>query len=435
MAANQEAGDTVARQFRKVLAQQGLGGARFIVAYSGGPDSALLLAVAAECLPRRRLRAVHVDHGWHAAAADWAEQCRANARSLGVRCAIRRVDSRPRQGEGPEAAARTARYRALQAELAAGDVLLTGHHADDQAETVLFALLRGGGSRGLAGMPVCKRLSPGWHLRPFLEIDRAEIERGRAARELPALDDPANRDPKHDRVFLRHRVLPLLRERWPAIDAGLVRSARLAAEAVEVEAHAAATDYRDCRGVRSHTLDCRALCALPTARQRALLRWWIRREGLPAIPSAQLGSAVAQFADAAADRVPRIAWPGGELWRWGGLIWLRTPRPAPRPGERFLWQATTEPLALPEGPLPPAALAPLGSGSVPAGPLTLVRRQGGERLQPQGGGRARRVSELLREAGVPPWQRDEALLVWSGPVCLGVLAPGIAVPGESARAG
>lgn len=430
MAANEEAGDTVARQFRKVLAEQGLGGARFVVAYSGGPDSTLLLAVAAECLPRRRLRTVHVDHGWHAAATDWAEHCRESATGLGLRCAIRRVDSRPRQGEGPEAAARAARYRALQAELAAGDVLLTGHHADDQAETVLFALLRGGGSRGLAGMPICKRLPPGWHLRPFLEVDRAEIERGLAARGLPALDDPANHDGNYDRVFLRERVLPLLRERWPAIDAGLVRSARLAAEAVEVEAHAAATDYRDCRGGRPHTLDCRALCALPAARQRALLRWWIRREGLPAIPSARLASALAQFAEAAAGRVPRIAWPGGELRRWDGLIWLRPPRPAPRPGERFFWRVTAEPLALPEGPLPPAALAPLGSGSVPEGPLILVRRQGGERLQRHGGGRPRRVTELLREAGLPPWQRDEALLVWSGSVCLGVLAPGLAFAGE-----
>jgi len=429
--------DAAAEAFATSLRAHGLAGARLVVAYSGGPDSTLLLAVAAETVARRKLRAIHIDHGWHAAATAWADQCRAAARRLGVRCEVVAVDSRQRGGEGAEAAARAARYQALQDRLATDEVLLTAHHADDQAETVLFALLRGGGSRGLAGMPALQRMPPGWHLRPLLDLGRADIRAAAERRGLDFIDDPANHDTAHDRVFLRERVLPLLRERWPAIDRGLVRSGRLAAEAVELEESRAAADYARCRGSIGRTLDCAALCSLPAPRQRALMRWWLRREGIPLPASRRIDSALAQFAEARAGRNPRIAWSGGELRRWGGRVWLRTPRPRPTPGERRVWTATDEPIDLPEGRLLPARLAPLGGGEVPPGPLTLVRRQGGERLRCVGATRARAVTTLLREAGLPPWERDEALLVWRGDDCLGLITPRRVLPaaavGEAGR--
>lgn len=407
------------------LAAQGAERTPLLVAWSGGPDSTLLLAVAAERGPRRRVRAIHIDHGWHEDSAAWAEHCTRIARELGVQCRVLRIDSRPRRGEGAEAAARAARYAALASHMHSGEVLLTAHHADDQAETVLFGLLRGGGIRALAGMPVARRFGAGWHLRPFLDLPRAALRAALATRQLDCIDDPANRDTRHDRVFLRKRILPLLRERWPRIERGLVRSGGLAAEAVEVEEALAAHDYVAVRGRVDGTLDCAGLLELSGARQRALVRWWLRSRGLPVPPSRRLESALAQFAAARPGRNPRIVWSGAELRRWAGQVWALGPRPDPQAGSVFHWTDTGRCLELPERVLEPEELRRLFTGQAPPAAVTLRRRRGGERLRPAGGRRERALTDLLREAGLPPWDREMALLVEHGGRLAGVLAPGL----------
>lgn len=405
---------------KQLLAQERGERARLVVAFSGGTDSTVLLALVAALGPRRRVRAVHIDHGWHAESPAWADHCRRVAHDLGVACEVVRVDSRPQAGEGREAAARHARYAALSAALGPGDILLTAHHADDQAETVLFALLRGGGVRALAGMPAARTLGPGRHLRPLLGHARARIREALSLRGLPAIDDPANRDMDHDRVFLREQVLPLLRRRWPGVDQGLVRNGALAADAVAIEDALAAIDYTRCQGRLPATLDCAALVRLPGARQRALVRWWLRREGLPVPAPARLASALEQIAGARADRNPRIHWPGGELRRWRGLVWALTPRPEPVAGAVFTWADTSRPLVLPERRLAPEMLQRI-TGGVPRSGVTLVRREGGERMRLVGEARVRALSDLLRSAGVPPWQRRYTLLVWHDGALIGVI--------------
>lgn len=393
----------------------------------------VLLAAAAACVPRRRLRAVHVDHGWHSRTDGWAQDCRRRAAALGVNCEVVRVDAVARAGEGPEAAARKARYAALQARLEPGAVLLTAHHADDQAETVLLGLLRGGGLRAWAGMPAERRLPPGRHLRPFLRLSRAALEAERERRRLPAIADPSNRDTDYDRAFLRERVLPALRERWPAVDAGLCRSADLAADAIAVEDGIAAEDHAGVRSAATDTLDCARLLALPAARQRTLVRGWLRRRGLQAPPARRLESALAQIATARPDRNPRIVWSGGELRRWDGRVWALARRPDPRPGEAFDWHDRERPLVLPDRRLLPADLDALGIDRGRARRVRLLRRRGGERVVlPDACERA--LSYVLRQAGLPPWDRDAAVLVEVDGRIAGVLAPGLRQPLAAAPA-
>ncbi len=409
----------------EALARHGLQRAPLLVAFSGGPDSSLLLALAAARGPRRRVRAVHVDHGWHSASAEWAAHCRVVAAELRVSCEVVTVDCTARAGEGPEAAARAVRYAALAERLGRGEVLLTAHHADDQAETALFGLLRGGGVRALAAMPELRTFARGFHLRPLLERPRDVIAAAGAARGLATLADPANEDTDHDRVFLRQRVLPLLRERWPQIDGGLVRSSRLARDSVAVEDSLIAHDLAHCRGSRDGTLEVAPLMRLPPARQRALVRGWLRREGLAVAPERRLHEALRQVADAAPDRNPRIDWPGGEIRRWNGLLWARAPHPDPSPGERHVWSRPDRPLDLPDQRVQPERLVALFGGERPRGTVELVRRMGGERLVPAGTSRERALTELLRAAGLPPWQRGAALLVEHEGRVVGVLARGL----------
>lgn len=217
-----------------------------LVACSGGADS-LALAAAAAHLARRgdaRIGAVVVDHGLHPGSAEVAERAAAQCTALGLApVTVERVRVEP-AGEGVEAAARRARYAALEgaAARAGARAVLLAHTLDDQAEQVLLGLLRGSGTRSLAGIPVRRGRYHRPFLHPELGLDRSGTERVCAAEGLAWWDDPANHDPAYTRSRLRATVLPLLtRELGPGTTAALARTAAIAArDADHLDAEAAA---------------------------------------------------------------------------------------------------------------------------------------------------------------------------------------------------
>jgi tRNA(Ile)-lysidine synthase len=146
-------------------------------------------------------------------------------------------------GASPEAQARDARYTVFESYLDAGDVLLLGHHLDDQVETVLFRLIRGAGPSGLAGIPEQRQLGVGALLRPLLGITRSQIEDYAVSHELVYLNDSSNNDTRYDRNFLRHDVLPLIESRWPGYRSGFARSAALSGELATSEPIDSQTEY------------------------------------------------------------------------------------------------------------------------------------------------------------------------------------------------
>jgi len=217
-----------------------------LVACSGGPDS-LALAETASFFNRRgdyRVGAAVVDHGLQAGSAGVAEAAAAKLRAMGLDpVTVHRVQV-PETGMGPEAAARTVRYEALDAaaEAAGAEAVLLGHTLDDQAEQVLLGLARGSGTRSLAGMPERR----GRYLRPFLGLRRDEVEEICAAQELDPWHDPTNADPAFARSRVRMQVLPFLEnELGPGIAEALYRSSRiLAQDADYLDAQAAETFAR-----------------------------------------------------------------------------------------------------------------------------------------------------------------------------------------------
>lgn len=211
--------------FRTQLEQLDLGPGRVLVAVSGGPDSAALLDLLAEAAGEFDLDLTvgHVDHGVHPASAVVAGQVKELAQSYGVAVLERRLAL----GSGAtETIARAARYRALEAmrREAGADWIVTAHHADDQAETVLMRLMRGSGPAGLAGMAARR----GRIVRPLLPFRRAELARHVLTLFHSPWDDPANADPAHLRSWLRHCVLPLLDERLPDVTDRLIQAAERA---------------------------------------------------------------------------------------------------------------------------------------------------------------------------------------------------------------
>ncbi|WJW76593.1 tRNA lysidine(34) synthetase TilS [Thiohalobacter sp. IOR34] len=394
----------------------------FWVAFSGGLDSRVLLQALASV--RERLPAapgaVHVEHGLQPEAAAWAEDCRAFCASADIPFVHLQVDARAAAGESPEAAARSARYRALADWLPPGHALLTAHHQDDQAETLMLQLLRGAGPRGLAAMPARSPFARGWLLRPLLESGREDLRRYAATVGLRWIEDPSNRDRRYDRNLLRHEILPRLQQRWPATAAVLSRVAAHQAEAAGLLDELAALDAAAAAGAEAGTLSVAALRALRSPRRRNLLRYWLRGHGLPLPSSAVLARIERDGLVERADAEPCIRWPGGEVRRYRDALHALEPLPPPEASERE-WAAET-PLALAGGLLHarPVSGRGLARRALADGPLRIRLRQGGERLRPAGRTHQRPLKHLLQEAGVPPWERARLPLLYRGDELLAV---------------
>ncbi len=389
-----------------------------VVACSGGLDSSVLLHLVHEALPAcagaPRLRALHVNHGLQAEAAAWAEHCRALCAGLGVPLEVAEVDARPDPGESPEAAAREARYRVLAARLGPRDVLLTAHHRDDQAETLLLRLLRGSGVEGLAAMPAVRPLGRARHARPLLDLPRSELEAWARDRGLRWVEDPSNASLDPDRNYLRHEILPRLARRWPGAGRALARSAAHCAGAAAAVAALAARDLEAVAVEGGAALSIPGLAALPPARRAALLRHWLGRHGLPLPGRARLQEALDQALGSRADAQPRVAWAGAELRRHRDRLYAMAPLPPLEPGWSRPWDPA-EAVALPQPRqrlrARPAVGAGLALARLQGRSLGLRLRRGGERIRPAGARCSRPLKDLLREAGLPPWIRARLPLV------------------------
>lgn len=375
-----------------------------LLAFSGGPDSVCLLWMLHRNGLGRNLRVVHIDHGLDPESRTRARAAREIAESIGSACEVRNIEvvRSPRDG-GPEAAARRARYACLRARMRPDDYLLTAHHADDHAETVLLQLLRGGGPESLAGLRALRRFRPGWLGRPLLGWSRQKIEAVLADAGLRALTDPSNRDRAHDRNFLRHDVMPLLEKRWPGYRNAIARTAQRQRHAARVVRERAAADWDElvrARGSGEWVVDLGGWLGRDDGAAFELVRAWCRRAGLPPPAIAGLEEFRNQCATAAPDALPELAWPAGCLRAWSGWLWLDA-----GDGAIGSWQRDWNRAACIEVPaggqlrLDPEPAMRFGRR------WRIAQLPAGARLRRRPDGPSQRVSELLRCAGLPPWRR------------------------------
>ncbi len=387
------------------------------VALSGGLDSMALLDLMRAAGPAR-LRACHVDHGLNPASSRWRDFCARHCERLDVPFVALRVAVASDRGVSPEAAARAARYEALGRELAPGEVLHCAHHADDQAETVLLQLLRGGGPAGLAAMPPLIPWEAGWLCRPLLGVHRETLLAYASGRGLRWIEDPSNEQLRPDRNYLRHRVMPLLRARWPGLAATVGRSARHSAAAARLLAERAAEDLALCRA--GEALGLVPLRRLSEERQRQVLRHWARVRGLPPPDSRRLGQLLADLVRRRGAGGGQVDWPGAGVRRFRDRLYLLDETSLARlasPPRPAAWRAP-EPLALGEG-LGTLVAEPARGDGVAAAlvddrSLQIRWRAGGERIRPAPAARRRRLKSLMREAGILPWMRGRVPLVYAG---------------------
>jgi tRNA(Ile)-lysidine synthase len=381
------------------------------------------------------LRVVHVDHGLQPASAAWAEHCRAVCEALGVPCLVERIAVRRTRGDSTESAARRIRYAVLAGHVGPREVLLTAHHRDDQAETVLLQLLRGAGPHGLAAMPSVAPFGAGRHARPLLAFRRQALAAYARREGLRWIEDTSNVDLGIARNFIRHRVLPLLEAHRPGAVEALARAAANAAEAAALLDGIAETDLASCES--GPALKVSGLNALPLPRRRNLLRYWIRRRGFRAPPSAILEQVLDQSGRETRSGLAAVRWPGGEVRRYRGEITVHVPEAAPDPRLDLPW-VPPAPLDIPGiGRLRAAAATGEGlSQARLAGKALRVRlRRGGESCRLPGKAHRHKLKKLLQERGLPPWERRRLPLIYAGEELaavgdLWVCEPYAARPGE-----
>jgi tRNA(Ile)-lysidine synthase len=421
---------------RSALADAGLLGSRILVAVSGGVDSVCLLHLLTH-LGRAtdgHVRSVHVDHGLRADSGMDAGFCRRLADELGVPFHLVELEASELRGSGVQARARDLRRGALGSlrERLACDAVALGHHRDDQAETVLFRLLRGTGARGASGMRCWE--SP--YLRPLLDVPKEDlralaVERGWAFRE-----DPSNATMGFTRNRLRHQVLPVLRSLNPRAGDALVRFARRMAEDDELLSELARRELACCsrREPEGLRLDARRLLELsPALRRRLYLAAWAEVGCDPSCLEARHLETVDELLKPGKlHRQASTPGPGsfarsrGDLWILGPGAFEVAPVDArlPGPGRKemgssgeFVWSETAT-----DAPLSGAVCVPPYR---PRGELVVRTWKPGDRLE---NSRKIKVKDILMEGRLPPWRRARALVVGDEEGLFGVLAPGFAWP-------
>lgn len=454
-----------------------------VIALSGGMDSMVLLDLCARLqrhlsdsrsqaqqsdwqlsLPRPvHWRAIHINHGLHPDADDWQRHCELACEQRSMPCQSFSLNLREtlssasttafasatenqqiRANEGLESLARTARYQTIADAMAPGEVLLTAHHAQDQGETVLFRLLRGAGPRGLGGMrevavlPVASGNGPEAGLwRPLLRESPKSLQSYARQAQLSWIEDSSNQDIAFNRNYLRHRIIPLIDERWPGWLSAIEKSASACRESDALLQSLAHQWLKGCQGKQPGQLSVKALSGHSRAERDVILRQWLWERGGQWAGQTLLGQ-LSALLEAAEDRQPQLAWQGHTIRRYRDELMLTSPLPAlPEwPAQGYAWQLGS--VATPadrsqRGSLPTVTASvdlPLPNNgrlyleSVPESAVSAglrwpeaacrvrYRQEGVKARLP--GRPAKSLKQLWQEAGVPPWLRDRAPLLYVG---------------------
>ena len=387
-------------------------GRRLYIAYSGGIDSSVLLHASRRVCQSsgHRLHALHIDHQLHADSKRWAQHCLDCCADLNIPIEIHSVDVRAFAGAGPEGAAREARYQCLAARLDQDDLLLTAHHGDDQVETVLLQLLRGSGVAGLCGCAPRRRLGRAWLLRPLLGLARTEIEAYASQHGLDYLLDPSNHSHVPDRNYLRHRVTPVLRARWPGLRAAISRCSQWQSESRQL---LDALARQDLGSQCSNPLAVGRLADLSPLRLKNALRYWVRANQFPVPGAAILGHVISDAVNSRHDAQACVRWPGAEIRKYRQCLYIQAPLAAHDATVSYRWHISRRlTIAHLNLCLSRQDLQAYGVDLGGIDTLQVRFRRGGEVMRPRGRACSKALKNLFQEAAVAPWLRDRIPLLF-----------------------
>ncbi len=402
----------------QTIVTQTAGCGSILLAYSGGLDSSVLLHLLVALRQRLGLpiRAAYIHHGLNPLADSWAEHCRQQCERWQVPFASLPVKVEAQNG-GIEAAARTARYQALQAHLQDGEALLTAQHLDDQSETFLLALKRGSGPAGLSAMAASTLLGDsttlGQHrlVRPLLGISRLQLEAYAQRHQLDWIEDDSNQDERFDRNFLRRQILPRLTQRWPHFPSAVARSAQLCAEQEQLLDELLEESLQAlCQS--DGALSINGLVPLSPVRRFALLRRWLAQQGATMPAREQLQRLWDEVAMSRQDADPVLQLNQMQVRRFRQYLYLLPLMPSLK-DHVIPWQLPSCSLSLPDN-LGSLLLTDSGEAirAPENGESVSIRFSTRGTVHIVGRAHGRQIKKLWQELGVPPWWRDRTPLVF-----------------------
>lgn len=401
---------------------------RLVVAYSGGIDSSVLLHSLVEAsrqsliaIDASAIVALHINHQLSPQADAWQQHCQQFTQRLGIDFYSETVSVKS-QGGGVEAAARKARYHVFANFLQESDCLLLGHHQQDQAETLLFRLCRGAGVKGLAAMPASRKVGRAVLHRPLLQASPQDILRYAKQYKIAWVDDDSNARDEYDRNFLRHRVMPLLEQRWSSLVSQLATTSNTMAQTQVLLNELAADDFLHLGEKKARTgfsIDAQQLAKFSLPRRNNVLRHWCERHAFSLPSNDQLTEVNVQFFsgnECASNAC--VSWGECDVRYFLGRIYLM-PTLAPFvPNAPIQWDMDA-PLDLPDaGRLLVSAndvdvTGPPNHGvTLPMQTYQIRWRQGGERCRPKGRQHSQTLKKLLQEYQVETWLRDRVPLLY-----------------------
>lgn len=404
-----------------------------VVGFSGGVDSLVLLHALSSLLPSPELsasklpilvsssvfniKAIHVNHRLNPQADEWQSFCVSfcEKRQIPIQCVT--VDAKPTQGEGPEAAARNARYDAFKKQLCSDDILLTGHHLDDQIETVFLQMLRGTGVDGAAGIRQISTLNASYLMRPLLFFSREMIESYAIENNLQWVNDPSNDETHYDRNYLRLEVLPVIQKRWPSYRQTISRFSQHMREASQLIKQIAEQDFLVACNVEKKSINIDKLNQLSLSRRNNLIRHWLSVEK-QSIPSESQLSQIHTAIIAREDACPIVRWGETELRRFKNNLYVLNSTILLETKKTLIsvknWQVGQRVNVPGYGVLELKITKGDGikASFFSSDNIQIKMREGGEKCKPKGRDKTQSLKKVFQEKNIAPWLRGTTPLVF-----------------------
>jgi tRNA(Ile)-lysidine synthase len=385
---------------------------KYLLAYSGGLDSHVLLHLFASLRDKYsfHLRVIHINHGVSLHAEKWAAHCDKVCRQLNIPFhteTLEQIDVTLNLEEK----LRQYRYQLFKNALTENEILLTAHHQNDQAETLLLQLCRGSGLKGLAAMPRLKKFGKGFHARPLLDFTRDDLLKYATDHALSWIDDESNANLHHTRNFIRHEVMPILAKRFPSVTKTLARSADHCAEAQEFIERLTRDTLTNMEGSASGTLSVKKLIQREVNEQQYILREWIQQAGFLLPSMVKMQQMTERLLHARMDKMPHVQWGNAEIRRYRDDLYMMEKMKPHDPSQIIPWDVS-KPLIIPHiGTLEPSVITEKKCRTDFKN-VTVQFRQGGEMLRLEGRAHRHELKKLFQMWGVLPWLRDRVPLVY-----------------------
>lgn len=390
-----------------------LGATKFAIALSGGRDSMVLLDVITKAKRSTdEVRAIHINHNLEKNSQQWMDFVRDSCEKYKIPLITKSVHPQ-QQGFGIEAEARTQRYNAFKELILENEYLLTGHHLDDQMETILFRLFRGTGLDGLRSIRREMKFGQGYLYRPLINVPREIIEKYAKINNIKWIEDHSNNNLDFDRNFLRKKVVPRIKKRWPSAHITISRLSQLAENNQRLLHEIALEDITELE--RQDVLDLEILSNKSRLRVNNIFRFLIHKNNMD-MPSYKVLESGIEALLTAKSNSPSMNWNGCSIKKYKNALYFIKSDPEPHNNQPFemRWHIDeTINLGGRRGSIRAKFIKGQGIAlNKCQKSLAIKYRKGGEQIKPSGHRITKSLKNLFQENNVLPWVRDEIPLVY-----------------------